>query len=91
MTKVKVGRRRPVVMTRTLGGQRIDVLGVLGEGAFAVIFSCKISEGQRDVAVKIERQVRTGLYWLLLTPRWFPKISACLEFLRYNFAKVVGH
>lgn len=63
MAKTKVGSRRPAVLTRTLGGQRVDVLGVLGEGAFAVIFSCKISEGQRDVAVKVERQVRMGLCW----------------------------
>lgn len=60
MAKVKDGSRRPAVLTRTLGGQRIDVFGVLGEGAFAVIFSCKISEGQRDVAVKVEQQVKTG-------------------------------
>lgn len=60
MAKVKGGSRRPAVLTRTLGSQKIDVLGVLGEGAFAVIFSCKIGEGQRKVAVKVERQVRTG-------------------------------
>lgn len=66
MAKVKVGSRRPAVLTRTLGSQQIDVLGVLGEGAFAVIFSCKISEGQRIVAVKVERQVRTDGFWLIL-------------------------
>lgn len=65
----KVGSRRPAVLTRTLGGQRIDVMGVLGEGAFAVVFSCKINEGQRDVAVKVERQVRTSLFWVGLLPK----------------------
>ena len=64
MAKVKVGSRRPAVLTRTLGSQQIDVLGVLGEGAFAVIFSCKISKDNRKVAVKIERQVGAGLFWL---------------------------
>eukprot|EP00903_Cladosiphon_okamuranus_P007665 g7433.t1 len=56
MAKVEGGSRRPAVLTRTLGSQKIDVLGVLGEGAFAVIFSCKVSDGQRKVAVKVERQ-----------------------------------
>lgn len=69
MAKVKVGSRRPAALTRTLGSQQIDVLGVLGEGAFGAIFSCKISEGQHNVAVKVERQVRKcrlSLFWLLI-------------------------
>ncbi|CAN0441730.1 unnamed protein product [Ectocarpus sp. 12 AP-2014] len=54
MAKVNVGSRRPVALARSLGNQRINVLGVLGEGAFAVVFSCKFSKDQRDVAVKVE-------------------------------------
>ena len=58
MAKAKSGSRRRVVFARTLGTQAIDVLGVLGEGTTAVVFSCKIHEDKRDVAVKIEHQVR---------------------------------
>lgn len=59
-TKVNVGSRRRAPLARKLGNQQIDVLGVLGEGALAVVFSCKVSEDQRNVAVKVERQVRTS-------------------------------
>lgn len=58
--KVTIGSRRPVALARKLGDQSIDVMGVLGEGALAVVFSCKVCEDQRDVAVKVERQVRTN-------------------------------
>ncbi|CAM9995135.1 unnamed protein product [Ectocarpus sp. 6 AP-2014] len=54
MAKVNVGSRRPVALARSLGNQRINVLGVLGEGAFAVVFACKFNKDQRDVAVKVE-------------------------------------
>lgn len=60
VAKVNVGSRRPAPLARKLGNQRIDVMGVLGEGALAVVFSCMFSEDQRDVAVKVERQVRTS-------------------------------
>ncbi len=59
MAKANVGSRRPAILTRTLGDQDIDVVGVLGEGAFAVVFSCKVNKGQRDVAVKVEHTVST--------------------------------
>lgn len=58
MPKAKGGSRRRVVFSRPLGTQLIDVLGVLGKGATAEVFSCKAREDQRDVAVKIEHQVR---------------------------------
>ena len=83
MAKVKVGSRRPAVLTRMLGSQQMDVLGVLGEGAFAVIFSCKISEGQRRVAVKLERQVRTVLFsGCVFTAGLSSEFLACLVLLR---------
>lgn len=56
MTKVRGGSRRPAALTRTLGDTRIEIIGVLGEGSFAVVYSCKFDEDQR-VAVKVERQV----------------------------------
>lgn len=59
MAKVNVGSRRPVALARSLGNQRINVLGAIGEGAFAVVFSCKFSKDQRDVAVKVEYKVST--------------------------------
>lgn len=59
MVKANVGSRRPAILARKLGDQDIDVVGVLGEGAFAMVFSCKVNGGQRDVAVKVERTVRT--------------------------------
>lgn len=55
----KVGSRQPVSLAWKLGDQRLDVVGVLGEGALAIVFSCKVGEDQRNVAVKVERQVRT--------------------------------
>lgn len=58
MAKAKGGSRRRVAFAQTLGTQVVGVLGVLGEGATAVVFSCKSHEDQRDVAVKIEHQVR---------------------------------
>lgn len=56
MAKVRGGSRRQAALTRTLGNRRIDIVGVLGEGSFAVVYSCKLDEDQR-VAVKVERQV----------------------------------
>ncbi|CAM9670441.1 unnamed protein product [Laminaria digitata] len=56
--KTNGGSRRRVVHSQTLGTQVVDVLGVLGQGAAAVVFSCKGHEDQRDVAVKIEHQVK---------------------------------
>lgn len=56
--KVKGGSRRPAPLVRKLGDQRVDVMGVLGKGALAMVFSCKVGEDQRNVAVKVERQVR---------------------------------
>lgn len=57
MGKTKSGSRREVALARTLGTRRFFVLGVLGEGASAVVFSCKAGEDHRHVAVKIELQV----------------------------------
>ena len=58
MVKANVGSRRQAVLARALGDQELDVEGVLGEGAFAVVYSCKANRRQRDVAVKVEHTVR---------------------------------
>lgn len=56
MAKIRGGSRRQATLTRSLGDRRIEIIGVLGEGSFAVVYSCKFDEDQR-VAVKVERQV----------------------------------
>lgn len=58
MSKVKGGSCRRVLTERSLGNRKVDVMGVLGEGAFAVVFSCRSDEDRHGVAVKIELQVR---------------------------------
>lgn len=85
MAKVNVGSRRPAALTRSLGNQRIDVLGVLGEGAFAVVFSCKLSKDQRDVAVKVEYQVST-LRALMCPPirvPWLQEVPREAEYMAF--------
>lgn len=66
MADANVRSRHLVDLTRTLGTQRLDVMGLLGKGSFATVFSCKTSEDRRDVAVKIEREVRPGIGVLAL-------------------------
>lgn len=61
MAGVSARSRQSVELRRTLGTQRVEIMGMLGEGSFATVFSCKISEDKRDVAVKIEREVRAGV------------------------------
>ncbi|CAM9605215.1 unnamed protein product, partial [Choristocarpus tenellus] len=43
------------VMVRQLGSQRVNVSGILGEGAFAVVYACRLLGNGKEIAVKIER------------------------------------
>ncbi|CAN0139013.1 unnamed protein product [Scytosiphon promiscuus] len=64
MALVNARSRQPVGMTKTLGTQRLDITGMLGKGSFARVFSCKTSEDQRQVAIKIEHEdVAPSLPW----------------------------
>ncbi|CAM9151163.1 unnamed protein product [Discosporangium mesarthrocarpum] len=42
-------------VVRKLGSERVKVLGVLGEGAFAVVYFCRRLDDGEELAVKIER------------------------------------
>lgn len=64
MATVKAGSRKQITLSRVLGEQRMDIIGMLGKGAYAVVFSCKIDGDQRNLAVKIEHEVSTySLGW----------------------------
>lgn len=55
--KIKRGLRRQLLSRRRLGSETVEVLGLLGEGASAAVFSCRVAESQQYLAVKIEREV----------------------------------
>ncbi|CAM9280824.1 unnamed protein product [Sphacelaria rigidula] len=56
MGKVKHGPRQQPLARHRLGTKSIDVLGLLGKGSFADVFSCKVVGKPGTMAVKIERE-----------------------------------
>lgn len=60
MPKVKHGSRQQVLLRLHLGDKLVNVMGMLGMGANAAVFSCSFAGSKQNLAVKIERQVRTG-------------------------------
>ena len=57
MGNVRLGSRRRILSSRTLGTQRLEVMGILGEGGYATVYACKVDDARRYVAVKVEFQV----------------------------------
>lgn len=57
MPKVKHGSRRQALDQLQLAGGIVDVMGLLGAGAFGAVFSCKLRGMEQPVAVKVEHEV----------------------------------
>lgn len=58
--KINHGPRQQVLARRRLGNKTVEVLGLLGKGSFAGVFSCRAIGSQEAMAVKLEREVRAG-------------------------------
>lgn len=54
----KLKSRQNIIVQLRLGDHTANVIGLLGVGSFAAVFSCSFPGDEQLVAVKLERQVR---------------------------------